>query len=69
MNLRGGTSCWCVMLILIVVLVPMPAVWAVEEIFFDTSYVPTVLITGSNRGIGFEFTRQYRSMVTPVFFD
>jgi hypothetical protein len=51
------------------VLVPMPAVWAAEEMFFDTSYVPTVLITGSNRGIGFEFTRQYRSMVTPVFFD
>lgn len=25
----------------------------------EDGYVPTVLITGSNRGIGFEFTRQY----------
>lgn len=26
---------------------------------FGDSYVPTILITGSNRGIGLEFTRQY----------
>lgn len=26
---------------------------------FPSDYVPTVLITGSNRGIGFEFARQY----------
>lgn len=26
---------------------------------FSADYVPTVLITGSNRGIGFEFARQY----------
>ena len=32
---------------------------AAEDPQFDDSYVPTVLITGSNRGIGLEFARQY----------
>ncbi len=47
---------WCALVILITGLVPNPAADAAE---FDADYVPTVLITGSNRGIGFEFTRQY----------
>ena len=28
----------------------------------ETSYTPTTLITGANRGIGLEFTRQYLEM-------
>jgi len=32
---------------------------AVQAADSSDGYVPTVLITGSNRGIGFEFTRQY----------
>ncbi len=32
---------------------------AAEDVSGDTDYVPTVLITGSNRGLGLEFARQY----------
>jgi len=36
-----------------------PAVWATDAAEFGDNYVPTVLITGSNRGIGLEFVKQY----------
>ena len=29
----------------------------------ETGYTPTTLITGANRGIGLEFTKQYLSLI------
>ncbi len=49
----------CAMAILIAGLTLAPAAWAADAAEFADDYVPTVLITGSNRGIGLEFTRQY----------
>jgi len=39
--------------------IALQPVYGLAEGAQDDNYVPTVLITGSNRGIGFEFTRQY----------
>jgi NAD(P)-dependent dehydrogenase (short-subunit alcohol dehydrogenase family) len=39
--------------------ITLQPVYALAEGAQEGNYVPTVLITGSNRGIGFEFTRQY----------
>jgi len=39
--------------------VSMPVAWAADAAEFGDDYVPTVLITGSNRGIGLEFAKQY----------
>lgn len=36
-----------------------PALWADQSVNTAEAYQPTVLITGSNRGIGLEFARQY----------
>ena len=59
MKLTAGISSCCALMILLAGLLPAPAVWAEDATGFDAGYIPTVLITGSNRGIGFEFARQY----------
>ena len=33
--------------------------WAADEPEFADDYVPTVFITGANRGLGLGFTQQY----------
>jgi NAD(P)-dependent dehydrogenase (short-subunit alcohol dehydrogenase family) len=47
------------MAILLAVLAATSVVWAADSAEFNDDYVPTVLITGSNRGIGLEFAKQY----------
>ena len=47
------------MVILLAGLAALPAAWAADATEFGDNYVPTVLITGSNRGIGLEFAKQY----------
>ena len=59
MNFRAGPLCVYAIIVLFGGLASMPMVWAADAPEFGADYVPTVLITGSNRGIGFEFTRQY----------
>ena len=49
----------CAMVILLVGLAAVPVTWAEDTAEFGADYVPTVLITGSNRGIGLEFVKQY----------
>jgi len=48
-----------VIAILVVGLLMAPVACAADSAEFGDDYVPTVLITGSNRGIGFEFAKQY----------
>lgn len=53
-------SAWvCVSVVLVTALLPASAAFSAETVEFGDDYVPTVLITGSNRGIGLEFARQY----------
>jgi len=59
MSSRVRVSCLCAEMVLIVELWSTSVVWAADNVEFGDDYEPTVLITGSNRGIGFEFTRQY----------
>ncbi|MDP7297328.1 MAG: SDR family oxidoreductase [Gammaproteobacteria bacterium] len=47
------------MAMLVTGMASMPTVMAANAANFADDYVPTVLITGSNRGIGLEFARQY----------
>ena len=49
----------CAMVILVVGLAVVPVTYAADATEFGDNYVPTVLITGSNRGIGLEFAKQY----------
>jgi len=49
----------CAMVILVSGLIPLSTARAAEAGEFGDDYVPTVLITGSNRGIGLEFAKQY----------
>jgi len=53
------TAWFCAMTILVSGLIPLSTAWAAEAGKFGDDYVPTVLITGSNRGIGLEFAKQY----------
>ncbi|MCP4926427.1 MAG: SDR family oxidoreductase [Gammaproteobacteria bacterium] len=47
------------MAMLVTGMASMPTVMAANAANIADDYVPTVLITGSNRGIGLEFARQY----------
>jgi len=58
-KLNVMTAWTCAMLIWVTGLVLIPTVWAADAAEFGDDYVPTVLITGSNRGIGLEFAKQY----------
>lgn len=58
-DLRTAASGFCSVAILLAGLALTPAVWAADAAEFGDDYVPTVLITGSNRGLGLEFARQY----------
>ncbi len=56
---KAGVSIFCILLMLVVGQAGWSPAWAAEKAEFGDNYVPTVLITGSNRGIGLEFTKQY----------
>lgn len=56
-NIRA--FCRSVMTIVIVGLAAAPVLWADDVADSGDAYMPTVLITGSNRGIGLEFAKQY----------
>jgi len=56
-NIRA--FCRSVMTMVVVGLAAIPVLWADNPADFGDGYMPTVLITGSNRGIGLEFTKQY----------
>lgn len=58
-DLSVGASWFCAVAILVAGLASTPGVWAADAAEFGDDYVPTVLITGSNRGIGLEFVKQY----------
>jgi NAD(P)-dependent dehydrogenase (short-subunit alcohol dehydrogenase family) len=58
-DLRAGKSWLCAVVILATGLASTPTAWAADAVEFGDDYVPTVLITGSNRGIGLEFVKQY----------
>jgi len=58
-NLQAIRAWSCAAVILIAGLVSVPAVQAADAAAFGKDYVPTVLITGSNRGIGLEFVKEY----------
>ena len=49
----------CVMVTLVSGLAMAPMTWATDAAEFGDDYVQTVFITGSNRGIGLEFVKQY----------
>jgi len=53
----AGAACRLITLTVLAAWLPAPGASAAEEA--GTAYVPTVLITGSNRGIGLEYVRQY----------
>ncbi len=59
MTLRFGMSSLLAAMILMCGLLSISAARAADAPEFDGDYVPTVLVTGSNRGIGFEFVTQY----------
>ncbi|MAF83685.1 MAG: short-chain dehydrogenase [Chromatiales bacterium] len=58
-KLKASVSYLCSVAMLVAGLVSMPTVMAADAAEFADDYVPTVLITGSNRGIGLEFAQQY----------
>jgi NAD(P)-dependent dehydrogenase (short-subunit alcohol dehydrogenase family) len=53
MNLRGLHAAVCTVLLALLLALPAAAAGTTP------AYVPTVLITGANRGIGLEYVRQY----------
>ena len=58
-NFRTGAAWFLAVMILTAGLATSSSIRAADAGKFGDDYVPTVLITGSNRGIGLEFTRQY----------
>jgi NAD(P)-dependent dehydrogenase (short-subunit alcohol dehydrogenase family) len=59
MKLRFYAYCLCAIATLTVGLTPAFVLGADDAAGFSDDYIPTVLITGSNRGIGLEFAKQY----------
>ena len=50
---RSSLRALCLVALALAVLAPAAPAWSADD------YVPTVLITGANRGIGLEYVRQY----------
>lgn len=57
---KGG--CASLLTVLLILLLPPSAQAAENDAKGTDSYTPTVLITGANRGLGLEFTRQYAAL-------
>jgi NAD(P)-dependent dehydrogenase (short-subunit alcohol dehydrogenase family) len=57
---KGG--CASLLTVLLVLLLPLSAQAAKNNAKGEGGYTPTVLITGANRGLGLEFTRQYAAL-------
>jgi NAD(P)-dependent dehydrogenase (short-subunit alcohol dehydrogenase family) len=57
---KGGYA--SLLTVLVILLLPLSAQAAENDAKGTDSYTPTVLITGANRGLGLEFTRQYAAL-------